>query len=114
MLNQHTRAFWFISACIPIRFLMVYLAKKLPLEYLRYFGLVVLAMATGTLYLFFTNSRMNAAEGGGKTWWAPFRGVHGMLLLAAAAYLLREKRTAMIPLLLDVMMGMVFFTFARD
>jgi hypothetical protein len=114
MLNKHTRAILFISACIPVRFAMVYLARKLPLEYLQYFGLVVLAMATGTLYLFFTNGRMNAAEGGGKTWWAPFRGVHGMLLLAAAVYLLREKRNAMIPLLLDVIIGMIFFTFARD
>lgn len=114
MLNQYSRALWFISGCIPIRFFMVYLAKKLPLEYLQYFGLIVLAMATGTLYLFFTNSRMNASEGGGKTWWAPFRGVHGILLLAAAVYLLRKKRTAMIPLLIDVILGMVFFTFARD
>ena len=114
MLTKHTRAFLFICVCIPIRFAMVYFARKLPLDYLRYFGLIVLAMATGTLYLFFTNGRMNAAEAGGKTWWAPFRGIHGMLLLAAAIYLLRKKRNAMIPLLLDVIMGMVFFTFARN
>ena len=113
MNTDYNRVFWFITACIPIRFFMVYLAKKLPIEYLRYFGLIVLVMAIGTIYLFLTNSRMNAVEGGGKTWWANYRGIHGMLLLSAAIYLIREKRTAAIPLLMDVIMGMIFFTILR-
>jgi hypothetical protein len=50
-----------------------------------------LLIGLGFLSLYATNSRLNAPEGGGVTWWAPYRVVHGLLYLAAAAMLYLNK-----------------------
>ena len=55
--------------------------KYLPKKWLPYMGYITLIPAIGFLYLYFTNSRLNAGEGGGKTWWHNFRIIHGMLYL---------------------------------
>lgn len=99
----------YLFVCIPIRLFLAYLPKILPSEYLIYFSILVGAMAIGTLYLAITNSRLNAIEAGGKTWWAPYRFIHGMLLLTAFIYLIKKDRIASIPLLFDVVFGIFLF-----
>lgn len=104
------RANLFIWMCIPTRLFLAWLPQVLP-GYLRVLGLVVAMMAAGTLYLALTNGRMNAGEGGGKTWWAPFRYIHGALLAVAAIMLLKNDKNASLPLAIDAMVGVgAFFT----
>ena len=112
-MNQMTRLVLFLGVCVPLRLGLAYLPSILPQQYLDYLGLVVLTMALGTLYLGWTNSRLKAPEGGGLTWWAPYRLIHGMLLLTASLYLFRGDRRAGVPLLLDILFGIVLFFIIR-
>lgn len=104
------RAILFIWICIPTRLFLAWLPQALP-GYLKMLGLIVSMMAAGTLYLAITNGRMNAGEGGGKTWWSPFRFIHGGLLAVAAIMLLKNDKNASLPLAIDAMIGIAaFFT----
>ena len=96
----------FFGVCIPIRLLLVYLASILNKNNLRFFGIFLLVIALGFLYLYFANKRLNAAEAtGGVTWWSEYRRLHGLLYLCAAIYAFQGKNTAWIPLLIDVGLG---------
>ncbi len=112
-MDNTLRLLLFLFLCIPIRLLIAYIPKVLPERYFVYLSVVVGLMSIGTLYLAFTNSRLHAIESGGKTWWAPYRFIHGMLLLTACIYLIRKDRKASIPLLLDVILGILFFFIIR-
>lgn len=100
----------FLLGCIPVRLLLVFLSTKIPKDLYFYFGLVLLTMSLGFLYLYFTNSRLNAPEAGGITWWSHLRLIHGLLYLAAAIYALQGKDIVWIPLLIDVIFGLSAFT----
>ena len=96
----------FFGLCIPIRLLLLYLASILNKNNLRFFGIFLLVIALGFLYLYFANKRLNAAEAtGGVTWWSEYRLLHGLLYLCAAIYAFQGKNTAWIPLLIDVGLG---------
>ena len=47
----------FLGGCIPLRLLLVYIAKNIPLEYLPYMGLVTLLPAFGFIYLYLSGQR---------------------------------------------------------
>ena len=109
-MTPNLRAILFIWFCIPTRLFLAWLPQVMP-RHLRKLGLIVSMMAAGTLYLAVTNGRMNAVESGGKTWWAPFRFIHGALLSAAAAMLIKNDKNASLPLAIDAMIGIAaFFT----
>jgi hypothetical protein len=63
------------------------------------------------MILYFTNMRLDAPESGGKTWWADFRPLHGMLYLCAAIYAFKENKLATIPLAIDVIFGLILFIY---
>lgn len=111
-LTPNMRANLFIWGCIPTRLYLAWIPQEMP-QYLRHIGLIVSIMSLGTLYLAFTGNRMNAAEGGMKTWWAPFRYIHGALLAIAAIMLLNNDSNASIPLGIDVIIGILTFFIKR-
>ena len=77
-------------------------------------GYFLFTIAFGFLYLYFKNLRLNAAEAsGGKTWWANLRLIHGLLYLAAAIYMFREKQIGWIPLSTDVVLGLIFWNLKK-
>ena len=112
-MNSWIRLLLFLCLCIPIRLLLAYIPQVLPKCYLLYLGFIVGLMGIGTLYLAFTNSRLHSIESGGLTWWAPYRFIHGMLLLTACIYLSKKDRLASIPLLLDAILGIFLFFIIR-
>ena len=112
-MQHHTRAALFFAVCLPTRLALAYLPVVLAQAHLRVMAAATAAMAAGTLYLAWTNRRMHAPEGGGTTWWASYRLLHGMLLLTATIYLLRNDRTASVPLVIDVLVGIVLFFTVR-
>lgn len=112
-MKDAARAVLFLGVCVPLRLGLAYAPTVIAEHYLRYFGILILTMACVTLSLALANARLHAPEGffGGHTWWASYRIIHGMLLLAASVYLLRKDRTARVPLLIDALLGaLLFFT----
>jgi len=101
----------YLLGCIPVRIIIALLPLYIDSSYLQYYGAILLLPALGFFYLYFNNLRLNAPEGGGNTWWAEYRIIHGMLYLTAAIYALQEKRLAWIPLTIDVALGLVLFLF---
>ena len=79
----------FILGCIPTRLGLAYAASKNLFS--PWLQTMFFLIGLGFLSLYATNSRLNAPEGGGVTWWAPYRVVHGLLYLAAAAMLYLNK-----------------------
>jgi len=79
----------FILGCTPVRLGLAYAASKNLFS--PWLQTMFLLIGLGFLSLYATNSRLNAPEGGGVTWWAPYRVVHGLLYLAAAAMLYLNK-----------------------
>ena len=112
-MNKNIRLILFLFLCIPIRLFLSYIPNVLDKYYMPYLGFIVGLMSIGTLYLAFTNSRLKSVESGGNTWWAPFRFVHGFLLLCASVYLFKKSKNASIPLLLDVIFGLLLFFIIR-
>lgn len=101
----------FLFACIPIRILLVLVALYINVKYLPYYGMMLLLPALGFLYLYFTNSRLNASEANGTTWWANLRIVHGLLYLIASILAIKGNYMSYIPLLIDVIFGLSAFAY---
>jgi len=108
-LSLNTRIVLFLCACIPLRIILAYLPTVLDKNYLFYYGFLLLTISTSFFYLFFTNSRLEAPESGGKTWWAELRIVHGLFYLFAAIFALQMNELAYIPLSMDVVFGLISF-----
>ena len=109
MLNNDERIYYFLFGCLTFRIIIAILPIYLPYKWLSYLGIIMLAIGTSLLYLYFNNLRLNAPEGGGVTWWAKYRLIQGVLYLAAAHYLLENQRIAWLPLTMDVILGFVLF-----
>ena len=104
------RFLMFLGGCIPLRLLLVYIAKNIPLEYLPYMGIVTLLPAFGFIYLYLSGQRTVGLETqGAPIWWAPFRIIHGLLYLAFSIYALNRVRTAYRILAVDVILGLGLF-----
>ena len=99
----------FLTMCIGARTGLVLLAKYLPKKWLSYMGYITLLPAIGFLYLYFSNTRLNAGEAGGKTWWHNIRIVHGLLYLLFSIMAIQKNKKAWIVLLIDVSFGLIMF-----
>ena len=99
----------FLFGCIPIRILLVYIAYILNENLLPYFGIILFIIGFNMLFLYFTNTRLNAVEGGGTTWWKEMRLLHGTLFTCAAFYAFNKNNITYIPLLIDVIIGFISF-----
>jgi|UniRef100_A0A6C0IRB8 hypothetical protein len=109
MLSENQSIRYFIFGCIPMRILLTLLPLYLRTSWLFYYGLVLFTIASSFLYLYFANSRLNAFEAGGNTWWANFRLLHGLLYMGAAIYSLQGQSIAWLPLFIDTLLGFGLF-----
>tara|TARA_Y100000992_G_C21243893_1_gene482202 strand:+ start:48 stop:413 length:366 start_codon:yes stop_codon:yes gene_type:complete len=101
------------GVCLLVRLLIAIIPLYLSKKWLPYYGIIILSIGLSFLNLYFTNGRLKAPEGGGDTWWAKYRLIHGLLYLSGAIYLFHQERLASIPLLIDVTLGLVLFIFHR-
>ena len=100
----------FLLGCIPVRIVLVLLAKYLPNKYLKYLGILSLLPAFGFLILYLFDLRKTGREVlGNKIWWNELRLVHGLLYLMFSIYAIKSKSHAYVPLLIDVILGLVAF-----
>jgi len=96
----------FSLVCIPTRLLLALYSDRIP-------PVVFLLIGLSFVYLYFTNGRLSAPEAGGKTWWAQYRIIIGLLYLTAALYGFQGKMDLVkYPLLVDVAFG-IFLTVRR-
>ena len=100
----------FLLFCIPARILIAMGSQFIPDSYLMFYAGFLLLIGLSFIYLFFTNTRLDAPEAGGKTWWANYRIIIGALYIAAAVYAFQGKRDLIwIPLAMDILFGIVIF-----
>ena len=109
MLSKQQRILYFLIGCIGVRSIIAIGPLYLPKKWLPVLGLITTIIGTTMLYLYFIKGRMNAPEGGGTTWWANYRLIHGLLYICASIYLFQEDRLAWIPLTMDVLLGLILF-----
>tara|TARA_B110000503_G_C7060987_1_gene376634 strand:- start:774 stop:1130 length:357 start_codon:yes stop_codon:yes gene_type:complete len=114
MVSVRQRMFLFLLGCIPMRIVLAMLPYYITTSYLPYFGILLLIIALGFFTLYFKNLRLNSTEGGGKTWWADFRLLHGFLYLCAAIYAFQEKILSAVPLVIDVILGLILFIYYHN
>ena len=100
----------FFLLCIPARILLAWYSQHVV--DLRGYSFILFAIAIGTLYLWYTNKRLDAPEAGGKTWWSEYRLIIGLLYLAAGIYAYQGKRDLVwIPLAIDIAFGIILQLF---
>ena len=79
----------FILGCIPARLGLAYAASRNLFS--PWLQVAFLVIGFGFITLYASNSRLSAPEGGGTTWWSPYRIVHGLMYIAASALLYLNK-----------------------
>ena len=100
----------FLLLCIPVRLLLVYIAKTIHNKYLPYLGWILLIPAIGFLYIYGSNSRKTGAEVfGNKIWWNDLRPIHGLTYLIFSILAINKYEKAWIILLVDVLLGLLAF-----
>lgn len=104
-----TRQLLFTFTCIPIRFSFAYIAYVISPSFLPLVGIGATAIGLSMMYLYFTNGRLNAPEGGGDTWWKNLRPLHGTIFLCAAVFAFNHNKYTFVPLLIDPIVGLIAF-----
>jgi hypothetical protein len=106
----HKRFLLFLVGCIGTRSGLVYLAKNINKENLKYMGYLALIPAIGFLYIFISGSRKTGGEVmGDKIWWNNLRPFHALMYILFAYYAINGNSQAWIVLLIDVIIGLISF-----
>jgi hypothetical protein len=95
--------------CVLVRLLLVYIAKTIKIENLKYLGYVTLLISIGFIYIYITKSRKRAIElNNKKIWWNPLRPIHGIFYLLFSIAAINSYNLWYL-LLLDVMIGVIAY-----
>ena len=110
MKDIQKRFIGFLLLCIPARLFFVYLAYNLKPNLLQLLGYLALLPAIGFSFIYLTNIRKSGAETfGKKIWWNSLRPIHAFLYFYFAYLAINKKKNAFIPLLIDVIVGLISF-----
>ena len=109
--TNNKRKLLFFGLCIPIRLIIAILPLYISNNKWYRFFLVYLGLSF--LYLYLSNERLDAIEGGGITWWKDLRIIHGILYLLAAFYLINNNKLSNILLISDIIVGLIGYYFLR-
>jgi hypothetical protein len=106
----HKRFLLFLIGCIGTRALLVYIAKSINVEHLKYMGYLLLLPAIGFMYIYLTGARQTGPEVfGGKIWWNDLRPIHSLLYFTFAYNAITGNKNAWVYLLIDVTFGLLSF-----
>ncbi len=95
--------------CVLVRFLFAYFTKIIKNN--KIISFVTFLLSLSFFYLFLFDLRLNAPEANGITWWNIVRPIHGSLFLLFTIYYLKKYEFAYNFLLLDTILGIIFFMF---
>ncbi len=114
MNNILKRNLLFLIGCIGTRTSFVLLAKFLNKQYVTYMGYLALFIATGFSIIYLTGIRETGTEVfGDKIWWNNLRPLHALLYFIFAFLAITKNDYAWVPLLIDVLIGLVAFFVLR-
>jgi hypothetical protein len=110
MITQEKRMILFLTVCIGSRLLLVYIAKNINNELLKYMGYLLLLPAIGFIYIYLSGIR-NTGTGafGQKIWWNNLRPIHALLYLLFSYNAINGNNTAWKYLFIDVLIGLTNF-----
>ena len=98
----------FLLGCIPVRFLFVYIAKNIPINYLPLTAPITLIMGLGFFYTFFSEKKTGSTFNQ-IAWWNNLRPIHGLLYILYSYYAYKKNSDAYKILLSDVIFGLLSF-----
>ena len=98
----------FLLGCIPVRFLFVYIAKNIPINYLPLTAPITLIMGLGFFYTFFSEKKTGSTFNQ-IAWWNNLRPIHGLLYILYSYYAYKKNSDAYKILLFDVIFGLLSF-----
>ena len=100
----------FLLICIPTRTAIALIPKYVNINYLPFLGYLALLPAIGFAYIFIFGKRKTVGETfGQKIWWNYLRPVHAFLYLSFGILAIQKNNNAYIPLLIDVIIGLIGF-----
>ena len=99
----------FLSMCLPTRLALALLAKTVDKPTLKLLSYIAFIIGIMFLYLFVFKKRINAPEGGGKTWWHNYRILHGLMYLTFAYMAFKGHDDAWKILALDALFGLIIW-----
>ena len=102
------RLLTFLIACIGARLLLVLIVKNINKNYLPFLGYLGLLIAFGFIFNFI-NHKDKGSTFGQKAWWSFMRPVHAVFYLWFSCLAFKRSRDSYIPLLLDVLVGLMAF-----
>lgn len=106
----HKRFLLFLVGCIGTRLLLVYIAKNINTNLLKYMGYLLLIPAFGFIYIYLTGIRQTGPEVfGDKIWWNDLRPIHAVFYLLFSYNAIIGNKNAWIYLLVDVLFGLTSF-----
>ena len=112
MKDIQKRFLLFLLLCIPIRIIFVLVAKTINKKYLPYGGYIGLIISIGFAYIYIFNKRKTGNETfGKKIWWNNLRPIHAILYSIFSYLAIMKNNNSYIPLLMDVIIGLVSFIF---
>jgi hypothetical protein len=106
----YKRFILFLIGCIGSRLLLVYIAKNISTDLLKYLGYILLLPAIGFSYIYLTDARKTGAEVfGDKIWWNNLRPFHAILYFLFSYNAIIGNKKAWIYLFIDVIFGLTSF-----
>jgi hypothetical protein len=106
MVSKTSRMYLFLL-CIFVRVLFILIAKNINKNNLPYLGIIALIPAIGFSITYIKDNKIGAF--GGKVWWKNLRIVHSLMYLLFAIYSLQKKSFSYIILVIDLLIGIIFF-----
>lgn len=98
----------FVFGCLLVRFSFVLIAKNINKKMLPLLGKIAIIPAIWFLVLYFGDLRQRGALNQ-KIWWNNLRPLHSILYFTFVYLALNKNDKAYIPLLLDVLIGLLVF-----
>jgi hypothetical protein len=109
-MNNIQKRFVLFSICILVRVLIGLLAYYLPEKYVYYMSFPAVIISLGFFVIYFGELRETGREVlGDKIWWNSLRPIHGLNYVVFAYMAFKLNKKSYIPLLLDVIIGLISF-----
>ena len=110
IIQKQKRFLLFLIGCIGTRLILVYIAKNINLQMLKYMGYLTLIPAVGFIYIYLTGTRQTGPEVfGEKIWWNNLRPIHALLYILFSYNAINGNKNAWIYLFFDVIFGLISF-----
>ena len=95
------------AVCIAVRLLLAYFISKLNGKNLKMSSIIGFAIATGFIVMILINRTKGGF--GQKVWWGKYRIIHALSFLTFALLALNMNENSYIPLVIDALLGLIFF-----